>query len=124
MRPLVRHAPAFVLAAMMLAYALTAGSMALRRHWNLESQALDMGYADQVTWNMTQGRLFRFTPFRGPIGAEVVKLQYPPLTYSRGEQLGIGVQIGTGPPSSRLVATGQILALADDDHVAILGRLP
>ncbi|CAA9296666.1 MAG: hypothetical protein AVDCRST_MAG77-5636 [uncultured Chloroflexi bacterium] len=65
-----RLVPALVLAAMMLAYSLTAGSLALRRHWNLESQALDMGYADQVTWNMTQGRFFRFTVFRGPVGAE------------------------------------------------------
>jgi len=63
----------------MLAYGLTAGALALRRHWNLESQALDMGYADQITWNMTQGRLYRFTPFRGIVGSELGRpLQYGP----------------------------------------------
>jgi uncharacterized membrane protein len=64
-------ATACALVVMCSLYASCIGAMALRRHWNLESQALDMGYADQVTWNMTQGRLFRFTLFRGPIGAEL-----------------------------------------------------
>ena len=62
---------AISLAALVLAYALAAGALALRRHANLNSQALDMGYADQVTWNVTQGRPFRFTVFRGPIGADI-----------------------------------------------------
>jgi uncharacterized membrane protein len=58
---------------------LLALSVALRRHWNLESQALDMGYADQVTWNMLHGRWFRFTPFHGGVGAELGRpLQYGP----------------------------------------------
>src|SRR5687767_1269242 len=34
------------LAVLVLLYAATAGTMAVRRHRNLESQALDMGYAD------------------------------------------------------------------------------
>lgn len=68
-----------VLAVMVGAYAVTAGTLALRRHWNLESQALDMGYADQVTWNVTQGRLYRFTPFRGLVGSELGRaLEYGP----------------------------------------------
>ena len=70
---------ATALIVLMLAYGLMAGSLALRRHWNLESQALDMGYADQVTWNMTQGRLYRFTPFRGIVGSELGRaLEYGP----------------------------------------------
>jgi len=64
----------------MLAYGLAAGTLALRRHWNLASQALDMGYADQITWNMTQGRLYRFTPFRGAAGSELGR----PLEYGPG----------------------------------------
>ncbi len=61
---------ALCLALMVSAYGLAAGRLALYRHWNLESQALDMGYADQITWNMAQGRPFRFTVFRGQVGAE------------------------------------------------------
>src|SRR5438034_1874194 len=69
-----------LLAAMMAAYAFGAGTMALRRHGNLESQALDMGYADQITWNMLHGRLFHFTVFRGQVGAEAGR----PLAYGPG----------------------------------------
>src|SRR5688500_11984629 len=77
--PRSRPLAALTLAALVLAYALPAGALALRRHANLESQALDMGYADQVTWNMTQGRLYRFTPFRGIVGNELGHaLQYGP----------------------------------------------
>jgi uncharacterized membrane protein len=69
-RALRRHAPRVVLVVVVLAYALAAGGLALRRHANLDSQALDMGYADQVTWNALHGRGLRFTVFRGPVGAE------------------------------------------------------
>lgn len=58
------------LVAMMLAYAALAGWLALARHCSMETQALDMGYADQVTWNALHGRGLRFTVFRGPVGAE------------------------------------------------------
>lgn len=38
-----------------------------------------MGYADQVTWNMIQGRWYRFTPFRGSVGNELGRaLEYGP----------------------------------------------
>ena len=68
-----------LLALMIVAYAITAGGLALRRHSNLESHALDMGYADQITWNMGQGRLFRFTVFRGEVGEELGRaLDYGP----------------------------------------------
>ena len=62
------------------AYALTAGRLALYRHWNLESQALDMGYADQITWNNLHGNFFRFTVFRGAVGHE----QGRPLAFGQG----------------------------------------
>jgi uncharacterized membrane protein len=51
-------------------YAALAGGVALRRHQHLQSQALDMGYAGQVTWNAMRGNGLRFTVFRGPVGAE------------------------------------------------------
>lgn len=69
-----------VLALGIAAYAVGAGGLALRRHQNLETQALDMGYADQVTWNMLHGRPFRFTVFRGPVGAELGR----PLAFGPG----------------------------------------
>src|ERR671922_1495481 len=68
---LVAHVPALLLLVMIGAYAFGAGGLALRRHWNLESQALDMGYADQITWNMLHGRWLRFTVFRGAVGSEL-----------------------------------------------------
>jgi uncharacterized membrane protein len=69
-----------LLTAMVLAYAFGAGTLALRRHWNMESQALDMGYADQITWNTAHGRLLRFTLFRGQVGAELGR----PLKFGPG----------------------------------------
>jgi uncharacterized membrane protein len=58
------------LALLIAVYAVLAGGLALRRHQNLDSQALDMGYADQVTWNALQGNGLRFTVFRGDVGTE------------------------------------------------------
>ncbi len=55
---------------MMLAYAALAGRLALARHFSVATQALDMGYADQVTWNALHGHGLRFTVFRGSVGAE------------------------------------------------------
>ncbi len=69
-RPLAAYAAGLLLLVLITAYALTAGRLALYRHWNLESQALDMGYADQVTWNNLHGNFFRFTVFRGAVGHE------------------------------------------------------
>ncbi|MBI3973593.1 MAG: DUF2079 domain-containing protein [Chloroflexi bacterium] len=72
-------APAALVCLLVIAYALTAGTMALHRHWNLESQALDMGYAGQVAWNTLHGRPFRFTVFRGDVGTELGRaLEYGP----------------------------------------------
>ena len=68
-----------LLALIIVGYAISAGGLALRRHANLESNALDMGYANQITWNMAHGRLFRFTVFRGEVGEELGRaLEYGP----------------------------------------------
>src|SRR5262249_29543764 len=69
-RPPGQKGAAAVLALLIVVYALTAGAVALRRHETLGSQALDMGYADQVTWNALHGHGLRFTLFRGDVGAE------------------------------------------------------
>ena len=79
-RPLAAYAAGLLLLLLIAAYALTAGRLALYRHWNLESQALDMGYADQITWNNLHGNFFRFTVFRGAVGHE----QGRPLAFGRG----------------------------------------
>ena len=71
MTPQPRSLASIALAVLVLAYAMAAGALALRRRANLESQAPDMGYADQVTWNVTHGKPIRFTVFRGPIGADI-----------------------------------------------------
>ncbi len=79
-RPLAAYAAGLLLLVLMAGYALTAGRLALHRHWNLESQALDMGYADQITWNNLHGNFFRFTVFRGAVGHE----QGRPLAFGPG----------------------------------------
>ena len=79
-RPLAAYAAGLLLLVLIAAYALTAGRLALYRHWNLESQALDMGYADQITWNNLHGNFFRFTVFRGAVGHE----QGRPLAFGQG----------------------------------------
>ncbi|MGH2370325.1 MAG: DUF2079 domain-containing protein, partial [Chloroflexota bacterium] len=78
-RLITHYVSPITLAVMIIAYALGAGGLALRRHANLQSQALDMGYADQVTWNALQGNGLRFTVFRGQVGSELGRsLQYGP----------------------------------------------
>ena len=61
---------ALTLTLLVTLYAGLAGGIALRRHQRLQSQALDMGYAGQVTWNAMRGDGLRFTVFRGQVGAE------------------------------------------------------
>jgi hypothetical protein len=55
---------------------------------------------------------------------EVLRLEYPPLTYAPGERLGIGVQLGTEPDAPRLGATSETLAVVDGGAVVVLGALP
>jgi uncharacterized membrane protein len=47
----------------MVAYVAIFGALALRRHENLHTNALDLGYTDQAVWNTLHGRPFRFSTF-------------------------------------------------------------
>ena len=64
------HLAGVTLALLIALYGALAGGVALRRHQHLQSQALDMGYAGQVTWNAMRGHGLRFTVFRGQVGDE------------------------------------------------------
>jgi uncharacterized membrane protein len=48
---------------LMVAYVAVLGTMALRRHQNLHTNALDLGYTDQAVWNTLRGRPFRFSTY-------------------------------------------------------------
>lgn len=48
---------------LMVAYVGLMGTMALRRHQNLRTNALDLGYTDQAVWNTLHGRPFRFSTY-------------------------------------------------------------
>jgi uncharacterized membrane protein len=56
-------APLAVVALLMGAYVAVFGTMAVRRHLNLHTHALDLGYTDQAVWNTLQGRPFRFSTY-------------------------------------------------------------
>jgi uncharacterized membrane protein len=59
-----RHlAPLLVVALLMIAYIAIFGVMSLRRHQNLRTNALDLGYTDQAVWNTLHGRPFRFSTY-------------------------------------------------------------
>jgi uncharacterized membrane protein len=46
-----------------VAYLVLMGTLSLRRHQNLGTNALDLGYTDQAVWNTLHGRPFRFSTF-------------------------------------------------------------
>jgi uncharacterized membrane protein len=48
---------------LIVAYVAVFGTLSLRRHQNLRTNALDLGYADQAVWNTLHGRPFRFSTF-------------------------------------------------------------
>jgi uncharacterized membrane protein len=50
-------------AILIVAYVAVFGMLSLRRHQNLHTNALDLGYADQAVWNTLHGRPFRFSTF-------------------------------------------------------------
>jgi uncharacterized membrane protein len=56
-------APLIVLGLLMAAYVAILGTLSLRRHQNLHTNALDLGYTDQAVWNTLHGRPFRFSTF-------------------------------------------------------------
>jgi uncharacterized membrane protein len=56
-------APAIVAGLLIVAYVALLGSLSLRRHQNLRTNALDLGYTDQAVWNTLHGRPFRFSTY-------------------------------------------------------------
>lgn len=56
-------APQVVVGLLIVAYIAIFGTMSLRRHQNLRTNALDLGYTDQAVWNTLQGRPFRFSTY-------------------------------------------------------------
>ena len=48
---------------LIVAYVAVFGTLSLRRHQNLRTNALDLGYADQAVWNTLHGRPFRLSTF-------------------------------------------------------------
>jgi uncharacterized membrane protein len=57
------HLAQFVVGLLMVAYVVIFGTLSLRRHENLHTNALDLGYTDQAVWNTLHGRPFRFSTF-------------------------------------------------------------
>ena len=56
-------APQIVVGLLVVAYVAILGSLSLRRHQNLSTNALDLGYTDQAVWNTLHGRPFRFSTY-------------------------------------------------------------
>jgi len=56
-------APLLVVTLLVIAYVAIFGTMSLRRHQNLRTNALDLGYTDQAVWNTLHGRPFRFSTY-------------------------------------------------------------
>lgn len=58
-----RTAPLLVVLLLVTVYVVVFGMMSLRRHQNLRTNALDLGYTDQAVWNTLHGRPFRFSTY-------------------------------------------------------------
>lgn len=52
-----------LLSLLIVAYVAVFGALSLRRHQNLRTNALDLGYTDQAVWNTLHGRPFRFSTY-------------------------------------------------------------
>ncbi|MGD2207343.1 MAG: DUF2079 domain-containing protein, partial [Anaerolineae bacterium] len=52
-----------VVGLLVVAYVAVLGTLSLRRHQNLRTHALDLGYTDQAVWNTLHGRPFRFSTY-------------------------------------------------------------
>jgi uncharacterized membrane protein len=48
---------------LIVTYVAIFGTLSLRRHQNLRTNALDLGYVDQAVWNTLRGRPFRFSTY-------------------------------------------------------------
>ncbi len=62
-KALTRFGPLGIVACLVAAYIAVFGTLSLRRHQNLRTNALDLGYTDQVVWNTLHGRPFRFSTY-------------------------------------------------------------
>jgi uncharacterized membrane protein len=56
-------APLLSVGVLVAAYIAVIGTLSLRRHQNLNTNALDLGYTDQAVWNTLHGRPFRFSTY-------------------------------------------------------------
>jgi len=57
------HLAHVVVALLIVTYIAIFGTLSLRRHQNLRTNALDLGYTDQAVWNTLHGRPFRFSTY-------------------------------------------------------------
>jgi uncharacterized membrane protein len=55
--------PQVVVSLLLVAYVVIFGVLSLRRHQNLNTNALDLGYTDQAVWNTLHGRPFQFSTY-------------------------------------------------------------
>lgn len=62
-RAVARQGPLLIAILLVLGYMALMGTLSLRRHQNLGTNALDLGYTDQVVWNTLHGRPFRFSTY-------------------------------------------------------------
>ena len=58
-----QYFPQLAVAFLIVAYIAIFGMMSLRRHQNLRTNALDLGYTTQAVWNTLHGRPFRFSTY-------------------------------------------------------------
>jgi uncharacterized membrane protein len=56
-------APQIAVGLLIVAYVAIFCTLSLRRHQNLRTNALDLGYVDQAVWNTLHGRPFRFSTY-------------------------------------------------------------
>jgi len=56
-------APQFAAGILLVVYVAIFGLLSLRRHQDLNTNALDLGYTDQAVWNTLHGRPFRFSTY-------------------------------------------------------------
>ncbi len=77
------------------------------------ARSVDEGNATQLWYPTTQWTV-----------AEVLRLQYPPLSYGPGDRLGLGAQIGVAAVVPRLVVSAADRPTADNGRVIVLAPLP
>ncbi len=80
---------------------------------NGAARIADAGNATQLWYPTPQWR-----------AGEVLRLQYPPLSYGPGDRLGLGAQIGVTAVAPRLPASAVDRPAADGGRVIVLGTLP